>query len=135
MEAIAYLVDTDILIDISKGIEAAMQYVENLPGEVFVSAITEMELIVGARNKKEIKEIEEFINNYKTISLDTAVTKEAYFLLKEHAQTHGLTIPDALIAATAKSKNLKIATRNARHFKPIKNLSIEEARYGQQTNI
>ena len=97
-----FLVDTDILIDISKGIEKALQHLESLKGELFISDITAMELIVGARNKEEIKEIEKFIINYNRISLNEKITEYAYELLKEHAQSRGLTIPDALIAATAK---------------------------------
>lgn len=46
-----------------------------------------------------------------------------------HAQSDVLTIPDALIAATAKLNDLKLVTRNRRPYVPIKNLDIEEAVY------
>ena len=124
-----FLIDTDILIDISKGIEKALEYLESLKGELFISEITAMELIVGARNKEEIIEIEKFLINYNKINLNEKITEHAYELLKEHAQSRGLTIPDALIAATAKINNLKILTRNKKHYAPIKNLDLGEVRY------
>ena len=124
-----FLIDTDVLIDISKGIKNAADYIESLKGSVFISAITSMEIVVGARNKEEIKEIEKFLLNFSQISLDEKITRHAYELIREHAQAHGLEIPDALIAATAKINGLKLVTRNKRHYTPIRDLEVEEVAY------
>jgi predicted nucleic acid-binding protein len=42
-----------------------------------------------------------------------------------YSRSHGLTIPDALIAATAITQELELATDNDRHFKMIPELSVE----------
>jgi predicted nucleic acid-binding protein len=49
------LVDTDILIDISRNKPRAVDFFDGLSKEkppVFISIISAMELMVGARNKK-----------------------------------------------------------------------------------
>jgi len=49
-----YLVDTDVLIDVSRNNEAAIAFLDQLDGSWSVSIIAALELIVGARNKKEV---------------------------------------------------------------------------------
>jgi predicted nucleic acid-binding protein len=45
-------------------------------------------------------------------------------LMKLYAISHGLRIPDALIAATAMEENLTLVTANIKHFSFIKDLSL-----------
>lgn len=40
--------------------------------------------------------------------------------------SHGLILPDALIAATAMEHNLKLYTRNTRHFRMIPELKVNQ---------
>lgn len=47
-----YLVDTDVLIDVSKGNNKAVEFIDTLD-ESKISVISAMELVVGARNKKQ----------------------------------------------------------------------------------
>lgn len=42
-----------------------------------------------------------------------------------YSKSHGLTIPDALIAATAIMQGLELATDNDRHFKMIPELTVK----------
>ena len=123
-----YLVDTDILIDISKGNKAAMLFLSNLEN-VNISIITSMELIVGAKNNAEINEIEKFLQRFNIISVDNEICSFAYGLLKRHALSYGLTIPDSLIAATAIINNFNLATKNVKHFRLIKNLNLKIPEY------
>ena len=123
-----YLVDTDILIDISKGNQKAVEFLETLEGDVSISIVTAMEVIAGARNEKEISKIEEFLNTYKKISINKTIADSAYDFLKKHSRK-GLTIADSLIAATAKINKLAIATRNVRHFLLVDGLEVKKAEY------
>ncbi len=123
------LVDTDILIDISRNKPRAVDFFDNLSKEnppIFISVISAMELMVGARNKKEVGEIENFLAAYQLLPLTARVSYKAYELIKRYAKSHGLEIPDALIAASAISSTLYLATTNKKHFSRIKDLqSIE----------
>src|SRR6266478_933541 len=47
-----YLIDSDVLIDISRGKPAAREYVDALPEGWAISQVSALELIVGARDKK-----------------------------------------------------------------------------------
>ena len=49
-----YLIDSDVLIDISRGKPAAREYVDALPEGWAISQVSALELIVGARDKPEL---------------------------------------------------------------------------------
>ena len=53
-----YLIDSDVLIDISRGKSAARDYVDGLPEGWAVSQVCAMDLIVGARDKRELADID-----------------------------------------------------------------------------
>lgn len=56
------ILDTDVLIDYFRGIEGARHYLEALPvTHRKITEITVMELFKGARNKKELQQIEQFL--------------------------------------------------------------------------
>lgn len=95
------LVDTDVLIDISKGNSAAAEFLDNLKGTVYISIVSAMELIAGARNKREQRIIEEFINGYQIKELSEPIGNKAYEYLRQYARSHGLVAMDAIVAATA----------------------------------
>ena len=54
----AHLVDTDVLIDLATNNQRAIVYVNSVAEGWSVSIITALELIVGARDKKEIAKID-----------------------------------------------------------------------------
>lgn len=125
----AFLIDTDVLIDISRGDSDAADFVDALPGDIFIGRISAMELIIGARNKRDQKVIEKFISLYSIKELSDAIGHEAHQRLKHYAKSHGLTLADALIAATAIDADLVLVSRNEKHFRPIKELRFSKATY------
>ena len=60
-----------------------------------------MELIVGARDKRELTTIDSFLAMYQVVPLSESIGAGAYRLLKTYAKSHGLHLFDSLIAATA----------------------------------
>ncbi|MBI3035263.1 type II toxin-antitoxin system VapC family toxin [Candidatus Woesearchaeota archaeon] len=124
----SYLVDTDILIDVSKGSQRAVEFLDGLENSR-ISIISAMELIVGARNKKEIGTIEEFLSNYERLLINEEIAIRALELIKQHSLSDGLSIPDAFIAATAINKNLTLTTKNIKHFKVIKDIKLKVPSY------
>lgn len=121
------LIDTDILIDISRNKIDAVLLFDNLSQKdlsIYISVISAMELIIGARNKQEIKEIENFLAEYKILELSDEISLCAYQFIKTYAKSHGLEIPDALIAASAISNKLSLASNNKKHFSMIKELHL-----------
>jgi tRNA(fMet)-specific endonuclease VapC len=114
-----YLVDTDVLIDVSRNNEAAIRFLEQLEDSWSVSIITALELIVGARNKEEVSEIDQLVASYSPIPLTTEIGNSAYSLLRQFAKSHGLRVFDSLIAATALEEDLMLVSRNKKHFEMI----------------
>jgi hypothetical protein len=60
------------------------------------------------------------------LPLTANTSHKAYELTKTYAKSHGLEIPDALIAASAISNDLSLATTNKKHFSMIKDLRFIE---------
>jgi predicted nucleic acid-binding protein len=53
-----------------------------------------------------------------------AISQQAYDLIAQYGKSHGMVIPDALIAATALVEGLPLVTHNDRHFIMIAGLQI-----------
>ena len=124
-----YLVDTDVLIDVSRSNEAAIDFLDQLGDSWLISIITALELIVGARSKKEVAQIDQLIAAYSAIPLTAKIGNASYALLRQFAKSHGLRVFDSLIAATAIDGAFTLVTKNKKHFQMIENLKLEVPRY------
>jgi predicted nucleic acid-binding protein len=120
-----YLIDSDVLIDISRGKEAAREYIDGLTEGWAVSQISALELIVGARDNRDLASIDTFLSAYVIVPLRDSTGKRAYELVKLYAKRHGLHVFDSLVAATAIEEGFTLVTRNRRHFDFIEGLSLE----------
>lgn len=122
------LLDTTILIDLSRGNTSAADFIDdarNTQIPLSISVISAMELIVGCRDKAEVKKAGNLIADFNLIHLSPMSSAEAYRLMLTYSKSHGLAIPDALIAATAIIQGLELATDNDRHFTMIPNLTVK----------
>ncbi len=124
-----YLVDTDILIDVSRNNEAAIDFLDQLDDSWSMSIITALELIVGARNKKEVTQIDQLVAVYSAIPLTAEIGNSSYDLLRQFAKSHGLRVFDSLIAATAIEENSTLVTKNRKHFEMIGALKLRIPSY------
>lgn len=120
------LVDTDILVDASRGEAAAIGYLaaEEAQGTINISAVTRMELLIGCRDKSELRAVERFLSRFITLPLTEAISQRAVKLVADFHLSHNMRIPDALIAATALTAGLPLATKNQKHFKFIPGLKV-----------
>ena len=124
-----YLIDSDVPIDISRGNPAARDYIDNLPEGWAISQISALELIVGARNNRDLSDLDAFLSAYVIVPLRGSVGSRAYELLKRYAKSHGLHVFDSLLAAIAIEEGLTLVTRNRRHFEMIDGLNLEVPPY------
>jgi predicted nucleic acid-binding protein len=120
------LVDTDILIDVSRSIATAVNRIkeEENKAKLSISIITNMELIVGCRNKIELQNSNEFLSRFDLINLDQFTSNKALELLSQYRLSHGLLIPDALIAASAIIFNVPLLTKNQGDYRFITGLKL-----------
>ncbi|HLK17733.1 MAG TPA: type II toxin-antitoxin system VapC family toxin [Bryobacteraceae bacterium] len=125
----SYLIDSDVLIDISRGKQAAQEFVDSLPESWAISQVSALELIVGARDNRDLSALHEFLSAFSVVSLSDAIGALAYELLRRHAKSHGLHVFDSLIAATAIEQNLTLVTKNQRHFAMLESLRVHIRHY------
>lgn len=121
------LLDTTVFIDLSRGRMAAADYVDgcrHAQTPLFISAISAMELVFGCRDKVEVGRIQKLIADFTLLHLAPAESAKAYELMLSYSKSHNLSIPDALIAATALVHHLELATDNDRHFRMVPGLSV-----------
>ena len=120
------LIDTDILIDISREIIKAIERIkqEELNYQLSISIITKIELNIGCRNKREAEKLKEFLQRFYLINIDNNISNQASELIEKYHLSHGLLIADAFIAATAISFNLPLLSKNQKDYRFITELNL-----------
>lgn len=120
------LLDTDILVNVARGIPDAIAIFNRLLSDdsVHISAVTEMELVVGCRNKSELRELSRLLKQVNIIPITPEITTTALKLLHTYRLSHGLLIADALIAATAIVSERTLTSGNSKHFSMITKLQF-----------
>ncbi len=120
------ILDTDVLVDVARGHQPSIEYLQAALGhlDIGISVITQLELLVGCRNKQEQRHIDRFLGQFRILALDTAISDLAVDLIRRHRLRNGLLLPDALIAATALAAGVSIVTRNTKHYRFIDGLAL-----------
>lgn len=120
-----YLCDTCILIDYLRGKDEVQQKLENDRKQgLGMSSVTYMELMVGARNKREVNIIKKAFSDFEVIEISESISIKAKNLIEKYTKSHGLLIPDALIGATALELDVPLYTSNIKDFQFIPNLVL-----------
>jgi predicted nucleic acid-binding protein len=123
---VTVLVDSDILIEVSRGRDEAIlaRWTElglsDTP--ILYSPVTAAELWAGARPREH----EALANLFRALvcaPLDSEAGRQAGDYLRQYRKSHGLELGDALIASAAILHRAKLWTRNRKHY-PMKELSF-----------
>jgi hypothetical protein len=120
------LVDTDILIDAGRGVPEAIDCLKDIKANstLTISIITQMELMIGCRNKSELQKLDKFLKQFQIVRLNEAISEKSVELLRIYRLSHGLLIADSLIAATALTLNVAVISKNQRDYKFIAGLNL-----------
>ncbi len=120
------LVDTDILIDVTRGMESSIRSLQTYAerSEPAISVVTQLELLIGSRDKAELQKIERFIARFEVLWIDPLISSQSVNLIRQYRLSHGLLLADSLIAATALTLNLPLLTKNQRDFQFIEGLRL-----------
>lgn len=110
------LIDTDVLIDYLRGNYQAINYLEKLTELLFISSITVAELYAGVREGAERKALDIFICAFEIVPIDQEIAILGGLYRRDYGKSHGVGLADALIAATAQSKQAILVTLNQKHF-------------------
>lgn len=104
--------DTNILIDYLNGIDAAFREFSRYQSRI-ISIITYIEVLVGATDPHEVKQVRGFLDSFQIRDVSRAVADESVAL----RQNHRLKIPDAIVYATARAEGCLLVSRNIKDIK------------------
>ncbi len=118
--------DTDSLIWVQRGSKKAARLIEK-DQDKYLSIQSFMELLQGAKNKVHHKYVKDFICdfNFSILPLSENIGHRALIYVEEHALSSKMRAGDAIIAATAVERNLKLVSSNTKHFRPVRELQLK----------
>ena len=118
--------DTDVLIWVFRGNPKAARVVDGSERRE-ISVVTYMELIQGARNREDIRDIKSFLSDFafEVIPITENIGHRAAIYIEEYSLRTAMGVADALIASSAVERNLTLCTGNSKHYRSIKDLSLK----------
>ncbi len=120
------VVDSDILIDFFRDYPKAKEFLLGAEVDLKISRVTVMEIILGVKTKmaarKAVKQLDAL--GIKVIEVSETVSRLAGDIFSETRHKFGTGILDSFVAATALSAGEKLATRNVKHYRQIKDLDL-----------
>jgi predicted nucleic acid-binding protein len=122
MSGIKYLLDTNIIIGLLKGSEESIQALQGISiAACGYSAITRMELLsFHGITAEEENAISELLEQMTHLSLEPTIENKAIQARRQHR----LKLPDAIIAATAKTYGLALLTLDKKLALSIEHLVL-----------
>ena len=93
---------------------------------IMLSAISKLELIAGATTKSDLLTIIKKLKRFSVILFFPTITSLSFELLETYKLSHGLALPDCLIAATVLKTDLEFFTYNTKDFKFIPKLRLHK---------
>ncbi len=119
--------DTSIIIDHLRNFKEATKLLEQVKNGLvsgYVSTLTLAELFSGRDAENPSKRIvwEEMLNLFTKIEVSEDIAKVA----GEIKRRHGVSLTDAVIAATASSLHCKLLTQDIRDFAKVSEITAEK---------
>lgn len=117
-----YLFDSTVLIDYLRGHPSVRPYIQILldePRTVAYSVMTEAELWAGIRDRQDEQRHKDALSRMSRLGVTSRVARIAGSFYGRF-KSQGLSLPDAIIAATAIVHHKTLLTRNTRHFELLR---------------
>ena len=119
------LCDTNVFISAFNGRQEVIDQLDLIGlDQIALSAITVMELFQGMGNKNELAQMKKRIRYYDVIQIDNAISAKAIELIETYRLSHGLQIPDAIIAGTSIVYQIPLYTFNLKDFEFISQIIL-----------
>ena len=83
-----------------------------------------MEVLAGVKNKRDLHTTNKKLEDFELIETTQDILNVATQLMNEYTLSHGMSIYDAIIAATCLVYDLPLWTYNKKDFKYIENLRL-----------
>ena len=113
------LVDTDVLIDFLRGYGPAVSFVHDHSDRIVLFAVVVAELYAGARGAKDDPEqtvLENLLSLFRVVPINNEIARLGGLYRRDYGPSHGISLPDALVAATAVLEGAALKTLNVKHY-------------------
>ena len=123
------LFDTDVLIWVLRGNNKAADAVDRSTDRS-ISVVSYMELVQGARDKRELRLIKAYLADmgFALLPLTENIGHRASIYMEEYGLSMSMSMADALIAATAMEESMPLMTGNQKHYRCISELKLQTFR-------
>ncbi len=119
------LCDSNIFISAFNGRQDTIDELQKIGlDNILLPAMVVMELYQGMGNKKELTGMKKRLQHYSVLQINRQTSEIAIVLIDKYHLSHGLKIPDALIAASALISDLELYTYNLKDFSFIPNIKL-----------
>ena len=120
------LVDTDILIKSYRGEDKKYEQLALIKDHFAISVITACELLVGAKNSKQLISIRKELRAYTILHFDIGISTITFTIFKKYASSGKLKMADSIIAGTALRHKLELYTDNKKDYHFIEGITFYE---------
>jgi len=124
-----YLLDGSLLMRCLRGVKQATALVRELQGsgELYVSVLTRLDILARSLPQEEKRTLE-FLDSFVNLAVDEAVADTAGRLLHMQAKLgQRLSVPDAIITATALRRGLTLVGYNLERLRNLSELKTRAA--------
>jgi predicted nucleic acid-binding protein len=118
------LIDTDVLIEYLWGRSEAVEYLEGLTSDLYLSVISVAELFAGVKGDEEEKSLKQLLLAFTILPVTEKTAKLGGLYRRNYRPSHGTGLADALIAATTEENGANLVTFNQRHFPMVSKVVV-----------
>jgi len=115
-----FLIDTNVFSKIFGNNVSVKAFIEGL--DAVIDATIYIECIQGSKSNQEKRIIKTYLENFPLFLITPDISKRAVEIIDSYSNSHGLLLPDALIASSALENDLTVVTYNIGDFRFIKDL-------------
>ena len=118
-----FLIDTNVFSKVFGNNLSVKEFIEGL--DAVIDATVYIECLQGSKANHEKRVIEKYLHKFPLLPITPTTSAKAIALIRNYSNSHGLLLPDALIAATALENDLVVVTYNVNDFKFIDGLKYQ----------
>jgi tRNA(fMet)-specific endonuclease VapC len=109
--------DTNVFIRLFHNDPIVVQEIQLIGNpNVLMPSVVLMELLAGVQNKNDLQWLLARVKQRNIVHLNEAISQKAVEYLRDYRLSRGLSIPDALIGASAITNDVELYTYNLKHF-------------------
>jgi len=118
----AILVDTDVMVDYLRGHDKAVFFVKKQAERIILSSIVVAELYAGVKGDAEQATLDDVVSLFRVVPVTADIAKAGGLLKRDFGKSGGLSLADAIMAATAQAENAQLSTLNVKHYPKLPGL-------------